>query len=346
MTVEVPNQEEKLQQMDTVATIDEKINKTSGEEKDLPKSEQHKEDTQPTEQKEQEQTEQVIAENSKPLVETGAIDKSASKPTTHRASANIPIGKKPSTQKQLVSYTSPPKHVSPKPTANLQSEFQQVGYEIEDGYDSDGDLNTFSELPKEEASTTSLEDSLLGSESFVSLDNYNKDVGSQKPKTPRVGSAKERDRKHSQETEAQRKTSQDALEARLKESKVTMLPRLQSQGEEVMQKATVNLTNETPQASETKHSSIATELSASNVHFDVAQDKETSSLVNSTGEENSDIVIKQKEPLSMAATADDDGSADSDSSDDDIVTKGRVRSVCLSVCLQSFVHSTCTRIFT
>lgn len=309
-----------------------KLDQHKGEDAQLLQQKEHEGDTQLLEQKEkaaQEQMEQITSENNKPLVETGTLEKTPSKPLLpHRASANMPISKKPATQKQLTLYASPPKHVSPKSMANLQSEFQQAGYEIEDGYDSEGDLNTFSELPRDEAeciSTTSLDDSLLGSESFISLDNYNKEVGNQKPKGSRVGSAKERDRKYSQENETQlkeQKTSQDS-EAQLKEPQVTTTsvgPASLSQGE-MFQKPVANLAAEISQASETNQSNAANEASsASSTDFDTTKDKGTvvsHDLVDTTAAKKSNVT-KQK-PLSMTTAVDDDSSSDSDSSDEDVI---------------------------
>ena len=211
---EVVKQQEEIQEKDTEFVSKERSDtKPLEEEKNLTKSDQHKEDIQLLEQQKeqavQEQIKQVANDNTKVLVETTSPEKATptSKPVPSRSSANIAIGKKPTTPKHM-SYASPPKHMMPKSLTNLQSEFQQAGYEIEDGFDSDENPNTFSELPRgDDGSTGSLDDSLKGSESFVSLDNY-KEFGSLKQ---RVGSAKERDRKYSQESEThlkERKSSQ------------------------------------------------------------------------------------------------------------------------------------------
>ena len=326
--VENTGSKEEAKQNDIVIVNEEKSDtQPSGEIKDSSKLEQHKlGDVQLLKQKEQvaqEQTEQATTENSKPSIETAAPEKSTSKPIPHRASANIPIGKKPATQKQL---TSPPKHMTPKSTANLQSEFRQAGFEIDDGFDSD-DNQTFSELRRDEASTTSLDDSLKGSESFVSLDNY-KEVGSQKQKSSRVGSAKERDRKHSQESETQlkeqRKSSQD-YEARLKESSSVAAAAVQR--EEVIQKPTASLATEILQASETGNSSSTVEpspLLASNGDFDSMKDKGADSLVEGTAAKKSAILTDQRKPTVTTTTADDDSSEDDDDDDDDddVMIKG------------------------
>ena len=303
--------------------------KVSDEEKELTKSE-HKEEqgVHLLEQKEQTGQEQVTSENSKPSNETPSPEKVASKLFPQRASPSIPIGKKPAAHKQLTSHTSPPKHATPRATANLQSEFQQAGFEIEDGYDSDDNLNTFSELPRgDEAeciSTTSLEDSLLGSESFVSLDNYNKEVGSQKQKTSRVGSAKERDRRQSQESEAhlkERKSLQEG-ESRLKEPQATATSQMQT--EEMLQKPVANPAMGISQASETSSSSntvVPLPLSTPSSDFDVTVSKEPGSSVDTDAAKKSVVLSEQKKPLSM----EDDSSSESDSSDDDddvVITKG------------------------
>lgn len=331
---------EEAKQNDVVIVNEEKSDtQPSGEIKDSSKLEQHKlGDVQLLKQKEQvaqERTEQATTENSKPSIETAAPEKSTSKPIPHRASANIPIGKKPATQKQL---TSPPKHMTPKSTANLQSEFRQAGFEIDDGFDSD-DNQTFSELRRDEASTTSLDDSLKGSESFVSLDNY-KEVGSQK-KSSRVGSAKERDRKHSQESETQlkeqRKSSQD-YEARLKESSSVAAAAVQR--EEVIQKPIASLATEILQASETGNSSSTVEpspLLTSNGDFDSTKDKGADSLVEGAAAKKSAILTDQRKPT--VTTADDDSSEDDDDDgDDDVMIKGDDVAVYIRLCVHVFVQ--------
>ena len=343
---DTPKEEVELLQLqnDMVIVKEEKSDvKVSDKVKELTKSEQHKEeDIHLLEQKEQTGQEQVTSENSKPSNETPSPEKVAIKPFPRRTSPSIPIGKKPATHKQLMSHTSPPKHATPRAMANLQSEFQQAGFEIEDGYDSDDNPNTFSELPRgdeaECVSTTSLEDSLLGSESFVSLDNYNKEVGSQKQKPSRVGSAKERDRKHSQESEAhlkERKSSQEG-ESRLKEPQatataVTLTSQMQ---EEMLHKPIANPATGISQASETSNSSNTVEpvpLSTPSLNFDVIVNKEAGSLVDTGAAKKSVVLSEQKKPLNM----EDDSSSESDSSDDDdiVIAKGdNVCSVCMCVC--------------
>lgn len=322
---EISRQEEELKQKDTV-------NKESSDIKLLDAendSENHRKVTQPVVQKEQatpEMVEQVTS--SKLSTEIVTPEKAVSKPVPHRASTNVPMGKKPTSQKQFMPYASPPKHASPpKSMANLQSEFQQAGYEIEDGYDSDENQNTFSEfLPREETeciSTTSLEDSLIGSESFLSLDNYNKEVGSQKQKPSRVGSAKERDRKISQENELQLKERRSLQEGetQLKEPRVGVTSTSQPQGEEALQKPAGSLANEIAQASES-HSTDTIEPSAD---LDATKDKGAGGLVDATAAKKV-ALTKQTKPFSLAATADndvDDSTSESDSSDEDgVIIKG------------------------
>ena len=245
-----------------------------------------------------------------------------------------------------MSYASPPKHMMPKSLTNLQSEFQQAGYEIEDGFDSDENPNTFSELPRgDDGSTGSLDDSLKGSESFVSLDNY-KEFGSLKQ---RVGSAKERDRKYSQESEThlkERKSSQEN-EAWLKEPQtVTAAVPLSSQvhKEEVLQKPAANLATEISQASETSHPSNTIEpltLSSSSVVTDVTKDKGVGGLVEATATKESGVLTEQRKPFSNVDDDDDDDddSSESESSDDDVVIKkGDKCVVCVCVCTCVCVH--------
>ena len=341
---EMAKQEEEVHKKDTEIINKEKTGvKPLEEEKDLTKSEQHKEeDIQILEQKEQavqEQMEQVTNENTKASVETTSPEKAmpTSKPVPNRSS-NIPIGKKPTTPKHM-SYASQPKHMTPKSSTSLQSEFQQAGYEIEDGFDSDENQNTFSELRRgDDASTGSLDDSLKGSESFVSLDNY-KDIGSLKQ---RVGSAKERDRKYSQESETQlkeRKSSQEN-EARLKEPQSIMAAMGLSScihKEEVLQKPVGSLATELSQASETSHRSNTVEslpLSSSNAEVDVTTDKGAGSLVEATAVKESVVLAEeQKKPFSFTAAVDDDTSSESESSDDEDVVITNKGDKCMFVCV-------------
>ena len=343
---EMAKQEEEVQEKDTEIINEEKRSdvKLLEEEKDLTKSEQHKqEDSQLLEQKEQavqEQMNQVTNEITKASVETTNPEKAM--PTNKQVpnrSSNIPIGKKPATPKHM-SYASPPKHMTPKSSANLQSEFQQAGYEIEDGYDSDENPNTFSELPRgDDVSTGSLDDSLKGSESFVSLDNY----GSLKQ---RVGSAKERDRKYSQESDTQlkeRKSLQDN-EARLKEPQTVaaaMALSSQMHKEEVLQKPAASLATEISQASETGHPSNTIEslpLSTSNTEIDVTKDKGAGSSVEAIAAKESVVLTEeQRKPLSVIAIVDDDDiSSESESSDNDdvVIIKG---DKCVFVCICVYV---------
>ena len=348
---EVVKQQEEIQEKDTEFVSKERSDtKPLEEEKKLTKSDQHKEDIQLLEQHKeqavQEQIKQVVNDNTKALVETTSPEKATptSKPVPSRSSANIAIGKKPTTSKHM-SYASPPKHMMPKSLTNLQSEFQQAGYEIEDGFDSDENPNTFSELPRgDDGSTGSLDDSLKGSESFVSLDNY-KEFGSLKQ---RVGSAKERDRKYSQESEThlkERKSSQEN-EAWLKEPQtVTAAVPLSSQvhKEEVLQKPAANLATEISQASETSHPSNTIEpqaLSSSSVVTDVTKDKGVGGLVGATAIKESGVLTEQRKPFSNVDDDDDDDddSSENESSDDDVVIKKGDKCVCVRACMRVCVH--------
>ena len=263
--------------------------------------------------------------------EAGLAEKASSRPPiAPRASASVPVGKK-SAQKQLITkFGSPPKHISPKSIANLQSEFQQAGYEIEDGFDSEGDLNTFSELRKEEAecvSTTSLEDSLLGSESFISLDNYSQKHKQEKPS--RVSSAKEKERKHSYESEKERKHSQESDKEYKRSQELDSQPKKKSctvaatmfpsaavtaassiPSEQSLQEPSVNLAEEVSQASEATQPMV-TKPSA------ISDDVNSSNKVQAPSKAS----FWSKD----ASAEDDEDSSDSDSSDDDIViNKGMV----------------------
>jgi len=245
---------------------------------------------------------------------------------TSRTSSSVPVGKK-AAQKQLITkYGSPPKHISPKSIANLQSEFQQAGYEIEDGFDSEGDLNTFSELKKEEAecvSTTSLEDSLLGSESFISLDNYSQKH--KQDKSSRVSSAKEKERKHSQESDKERKNSQESdkeyrrsqefdLQPKKKNSiaaavAAAMLPSAATTvSEQSLQEPSVNLAEEVSQVSEATQQHVVTTESKPSTSSDA---------VNSSSKDQAPN--KASFWSKNASTEDDEDSSDSDSNNEDIV---------------------------
>jgi len=313
-------------------------------------------------QTENQKTEKVVANEEEKVVvneddkllhqEATSAEKASNRPpVTPRASANIPIGKK-AAQKQLIpKYGSPPKPISPKSIANLQSEFQQAGYEIEDGFDSEGDLNTFSELRKEEAecvSTTSLEDSLLGSESFVSLDNYSQKH--KQEKSSRVSSAKDKERKHSQESDKERKHSQESDKEFKRSQEFDLLPKKKTSiaaavaaaamlpsaaattvsSEQSLQEPSVNLAEEVSQASEATQHITITESKPSR----------SSDVVNSSGK---DQTPKKASFWAKDASAEDDeDSSDSDSSDDDIViNKGTVIVVydsptfCVQVCMYS-----------
>ena len=330
------------QQKDILIVTEEKsVAKATNEVKrDLTNVEQKREDVADThmmEQKEQTGQEQVTSKSSIEMATTTPEKTSSSKPLPHRVvSANIPTGKKPVTQKQ---FASPPKHATPRSMANLQSEFQQAGVEIEDVFDSDENLNTFSELPREEAecaSTTSLEDSLLGSESFISLDNFNKDMGSQKQKSSRVGSTKERDHKHSQESEGHVKEHKSLQEggAQPKEPLVTApAASLASQAlGEVHQEPAASPSTGILQTSETSN---VVEPSSSD--FDDVKNKGVDSSVDASAAKKPDVSSVQEKALSG------DDSSESDSSDDEdvVISKGDNVCVSVSVCVCVCVCSIC-----
>ena len=358
---ETLKQDEELsqQQKDLLTVTEEKsVAKTTNEvKKDLTKLEQQGEEAdvctmEHTEQTGKEQAEQVTSKSS---IETSTPEKiSSSKLPPHRVvSANIPTGKKPATQKQ---FTSPPKHTTPRSMANLQSEFQQAGVEIDDVFDSDENLNTFSELPREEAectSATSLEDSLLGSESFLSLDNYNKDIGSQKQKSSKVGSAKEKDRKHSQENEAhvkEHKLLQEGGSQPKEPMVIATAASLTSQTVgEVHQKPAASPSTGILQISETIN---VVEPSSSN--FDVVKNKGVDSSVDTNTAKKSDALSVQEK----ASSGDDSSESDSSDDEDVVISKGVnvcvsvyacvcvcVRIVCLCVCVIHTYIRVCVYIF-
>ncbi|XP_065891184.1 putative protein tag-278 isoform X3 [Dysidea avara] len=343
-------QEALVQQQKSTITNENKTNtlKHSDEEKEAVKEAHKGEDEDLSDnqkQTENQKMEIVVANEDDKLSHQEAIlaEKANNRPPiTPRASASVPMGKK-SAQKQLITkYGSPPKHISPKSIADLQSEFQQAGYEIEDGFDSEGDLNTFSELKKEEAecvSTTSLEDSLLGSESFISLDNYSQKH--KQEKSSRVSSAKEKERKHSLESDKERKHSQEsdkefkrsqevdsqpkkktsiavAVAAAMSPSAATTVSSVLMPSEQSLQEPSVNLAEEVSQASEATQPIVTTESKPST----------TSDVVNSSSKDQTPN--KASFWTKDASAEDDEDSSDSDSSDEDIVINKAVSSQTVS----------------